>query len=88
MQKRLNKEGREKSLLLGLVDLYLETGKPIGSDTLRANGFETLSAATIRNYFVKLEQAGYLMQQHSSGDASLLNLRINSMQTIISKMPP
>lgn len=67
MQKRPNKEGREKSLLLGLVDLYLETGKPIGSDTLRTNGFETLSAATIRNYFAKLEQAGYLTQQHSSG---------------------
>jgi heat-inducible transcriptional repressor len=58
---------REKLLLLGLVDLYLETGKPVGSNTLRENGFETLSSATIRNYFAKLEEAGYLRQQHSSG---------------------
>ncbi len=54
-------------VLLGLVELYLKTGAPIGSNTLRENGFETLSSATIRNYFVNLEEAGYLKQQHSSG---------------------
>jgi heat-inducible transcriptional repressor len=67
VQKRPAKDEREKRVLLGLVELYLETGKPIGSDTLRENGFESLSAATIRNYFVKLEKAGFLKQQHSSG---------------------
>ncbi len=61
------KEQRERLLLLGLVDLYLQTGKPIGSNTLRENGFESLSSATIRNYFSKLEEGGYLRQQHSSG---------------------
>jgi len=61
------KDDREKSVLLGLVELYLESGKPIGSNTLRENGFDHLSSATIRNYFVKLEEGGYLKQQHSSG---------------------
>ncbi len=61
------KDQRERLLLLGLVELYLETGKPIGSNTLRENGFEALSSATIRNYFSKLEDLGYLKQQHSSG---------------------
>jgi heat-inducible transcriptional repressor len=61
------KDKREKWVLLGLVELYLETGKPVGSNTLRENGFETLSSATIRNYFAKLEEDGFLKQQHSSG---------------------
>jgi heat-inducible transcriptional repressor len=61
------KDKREKWILLGLVELYLETGKPVGSNTLRENGFDSLSSATIRNYFAKLEEEGYLKQQHSSG---------------------
>jgi heat-inducible transcriptional repressor len=61
------KDKREKWVLLGLVELYLETGKPIGSNTLKENGFDALSSATIRNYFSKLEEEGYLKQQHSSG---------------------
>lgn len=65
--KKPPKDEREKAVLLGLVELYLESGKPIGSNTLRENGFSHLSAATIRNYFVKLEEEGYLKQQHSSG---------------------
>ncbi|MBS0620964.1 MAG: heat-inducible transcriptional repressor HrcA [Verrucomicrobia bacterium] len=65
--KKPAKDQRERLILLGLVDLYLETGKPIGSNTLRENGFDSLSSATIRNYFSKLEEEGYLKQQHSSG---------------------
>lgn len=61
------KDKREKLILFGLVELYLQTGKPIGSNTLRENGFESLSSATIRNYFAKLEEEGYVKQQHSSG---------------------
>jgi heat-inducible transcriptional repressor len=65
--KRPAKDEKEKAVLLGLVELYLATGKPIGSNTLRENGFSHLSSATIRNYFVKWEEKGYLKQQHSSG---------------------
>lgn len=65
--KKPPKDQREKEVLLGLVELYLESGKPIGSNTLRENGFAHLSSATIRNYFAKLEEEGYLKQQHSSG---------------------
>lgn len=61
------RDQREKLVLMGLIELYLETGKPVGSNTLRENGFETLSSATIRNYFAKLEEEGLLKQQHSSG---------------------
>lgn len=65
--KKPSKDAREKTVLLGLVDLYLKSGAPIGSNTLKENGFDSLSSATIRNYFVKLEESGYLKQQHSSG---------------------
>ncbi len=67
VHKRPGKEDREKWVLTGLVELYLETGRPVGSDALRLAGFESLSAATIRNYFAKLEKGGFLKQQHSSG---------------------
>jgi heat-inducible transcriptional repressor len=65
--KKPPKDQRERLVLLGLVELYLKTGAPIGSNTLKENGFENLSSATIRNYFAKLEENGYLKQQHSSG---------------------
>lgn len=65
--KKSAKETRERKVLLGLIEYYLKTGKPVGSNTLKETGFEDLSSATIRNYFASLEQDGYLTQQHSSG---------------------
>ncbi len=65
--KKPGKDEREKQVLLSLVELYLKTGKPVGSQTLKEHGFDALSPATLRNYFVKLEEAGFLKQQHSSG---------------------
>jgi len=65
--KKLPKTDREQAVLLGLIELYLKSGKPIGSHTLQDNGFESLSSATIRNYFSKMEAQGYLKQQHTSG---------------------
>lgn len=52
---------------MGLVELYLETGRPVGSQTLKDHGFDGLSSATIRNYFAKLEEEGFLQQPHASG---------------------
>ena len=74
----LKKKEREKDVLLGLVDLYLLTGKPIGSNTLKTSKFESISSATIRNYFSNLEKQGFLHQHHSSGGRipSLLAYRL------------
>jgi heat-inducible transcriptional repressor len=65
--KKYNKKQRELAVLQGLVDLYIKTGEPIGSNTLKENGFDYLSPATIRNYFSNLEKDGFVHQQHSSG---------------------
>lgn len=65
--KKNPKKERERKVLLGLVDLYIRTGRPIGSNTLKESGFEAISSATIRNYCSKLEEEGYLVQHHTSG---------------------
>ena len=65
--KRVGKQDRERKVLLGLVEYYIQTGKPVGSNALKEAGFGDLSSATIRNYFANLEEAGYLTQSHSSG---------------------
>lgn len=67
IKKLGGKQDREKMVLLGLVDHYIQTGKPVGSNTLKEAEFEDLSSATIRNYFAHLEETGYLVQSHSSG---------------------
>jgi heat-inducible transcriptional repressor len=65
--KKKRKSERELSVLLGVVDLYIKNPKPVGSNSLRENGFDDLSSATIRNYFAKLESIGFLHQPHTSG---------------------
>ncbi len=67
MFRKSKKEAREFEVLIGLIELFLEQGKPIGSNTLKENGFASLSSATIRNYFCELEKKGLLTQPHSSG---------------------
>ena len=66
-KKRLTKSDRQEAVLLGLVDLFIKTNRPIGSHSLQEKNFDFLSSATIRNYFNKLEKEGYLHQSHSSG---------------------
>lgn len=66
VSKKRHKSNREKQVLLGLVEHYLITGKPVGSHTLQGAGFEDISSATIRNYFANLESEGFLSQQHAS----------------------
>ncbi|MEM1282995.1 MAG: heat-inducible transcriptional repressor HrcA [Chlamydiota bacterium] len=66
-KKKSSKKERERLVLMGLIEYYINTGLPVGSNTLKEAGFEGLSSATIRNYFAELEKQGYLKQQHTSG---------------------
>ena len=45
--KKPAKSQRERLILFGLIDLYLKTGKPIGSHTLREQGFEAQQLSVI-----------------------------------------
>jgi heat-inducible transcriptional repressor len=67
IQKRAGRRDREKRILFSLVEQYLRTGKPVGSQSLQEEALADISSATIRNYFASLEQEGYLKQQHLSG---------------------
>lgn len=85
------KASREKAVLLGLIDHFLRSGRPVGSNTLKEEGFEHLSSATLRNYFSKLESEGLLEQQHISGGRiptqKALRLYINEIQENIGTCP-
>jgi len=67
VKKKFTKEDKEQSILFGLIKLYIETNIPIGSNSLREQGFQHMSSATIRNYFAELEKKNLLAQQHISG---------------------
>jgi len=67
VKKRFTKEDKEKSILFGVIELYIKTNAPIGSNSLKESSFGSMSSATIRNYFAELEKKGLLTQQHASG---------------------
>ncbi|MFZ4772625.1 MAG: heat-inducible transcriptional repressor HrcA [Chlamydiia bacterium] len=66
----MQKEKRNKraiEVLFSLIELYLKTGKPVASNTLKEEELSHVSSATIRNYFAELEELGLLEQMHTSG---------------------
>lgn len=67
MTKRPLRQKKELSILVGLVEHYIKTGKPVGSGVLQEAEFHSMSSATIRNYFSSLEEEGYVRQVHTSG---------------------
>lgn len=66
-RKRSGRREKEQTILFRLVEHYLKTGKPVGSQALQEESCGEVSPATIRNYFVRLEEEGYVKQQHLSG---------------------
>ena len=57
---------RAREIFHQLVDLYLETGAPVGSRTLARKGGFNLSPASIRNVMADLEDLGLLYSPHTS----------------------
>lgn len=57
---------RMSQLLYGLVEEYIETGKPVGSLALAQSLNLTISPATVRLVFQELGNQGYLFQPHTS----------------------
>ena len=57
---------RAREIFRQLVDLYLETGAPVGSRTLSRKGGFNLSPASIRNVMADLEELGLLHAPHTS----------------------
>jgi heat-inducible transcriptional repressor len=57
---------RQKNLLRSVIEKYIETGEPVGSETLEKEASLGVSPATIRNEMVRLTALGYLRQPHTS----------------------
>ena len=62
----INLDERSKSVLLAIIDKYIETAEPVGSRTIAKNHPQHLSSATIRNAMSDLEDNGLLSQPHTS----------------------
>ncbi|MGB9706878.1 MAG: hypothetical protein ACPLXP_02275 [Microgenomates group bacterium] len=58
---------RQTRILKAIVEEYMESAKPVGSEALEKKYELGISPATIRNEMVKLTEAGYLRQPHASG---------------------
>lgn len=57
---------RSQEILRTLIQLHIDTGEPVGSETLSRALGRTLSSATIRNVMAELEKLGYLDHPHTS----------------------
>lgn len=57
---------RQTQILKALIDEYIETAEPVGSEALDKKYNLGVSPATIRNEMVTLTRAGYLRQPHTS----------------------
>lgn len=57
---------RQVQILKLIIDEYVNTAEPVGSENLEKKYNLTFSPATIRNEMVKLTELGYLKQPHKS----------------------
>lgn len=57
---------RQIKILKSLIEEFIETAKPVGSETLEKKYNFGVCPATLRNEMAKLTQMGYLKKQHSS----------------------
>lgn len=61
-----NLNERSASILREIVEIYSQTGQPVGSKTLAERLPVGLSSATIRNVMAELERQGLLLSPHTS----------------------
>jgi len=59
-------EDRQKNLLKYIIEEHIKTALPVSSSLMAAKYFPGLSSATIRNEMAELEEAGYIVQPHTS----------------------
>jgi heat-inducible transcriptional repressor len=57
---------RQRDILKALVQEYISTADPVGSETIRRVGRLEVSSATIRNELASLEEEGYIEQPYTS----------------------
>jgi heat-inducible transcriptional repressor len=58
---------RQERILKTIVELYIMTAHPVGSQAIVASSGLGVSSATVRHEMAVLEEAGYIRQLHTSG---------------------
>ncbi len=59
-------EQRRNKILEIIIEAYVSTASPVGSELVARKLRSSLSSATIRNIMVELEEAGFVEQPHTS----------------------
>ncbi|MEA2551356.1 MAG: heat-inducible transcriptional repressor, partial [Actinomycetota bacterium] len=57
---------RKGAVLRAVVEEYVRSGEPVGSETIAEHAGIGVSSATIRNELAALEELGYLKHPHTS----------------------
>jgi heat-inducible transcriptional repressor len=66
MAERPDLGPRKSAVLCAVVEIYVRSGEPVGSETMAEHAGLGVSSATIRNEMAALEELGYLMHPHTS----------------------
>lgn len=78
---------RKATILRALVQLYIRTGEPVGSEALASAAGLKVSSATIRNELAALEEMGYLTQPHTSAGRAPTDLAYRSYVDMLPARP-
>ena len=65
---------RHQKLLKAIIEEFIESGEPVGSQNLVEKYSLKVSPATVRNEMVRLTQMGYLTQPHTSAGRQPTNI--------------
>jgi heat-inducible transcriptional repressor len=76
---------RKAAILTALVEHYIRTGEPVGSEAVAASSALGVSSATIRNELAALEEMGYLTQPHTSAGRAPTDL---AYRYYVNLLPP
>lgn len=60
-------KARKEKILRWVVQQFVETRRPVGSQMIVSSALQDVSSATVRNIMKELEEEGYLYQPHTSG---------------------
>jgi heat-inducible transcriptional repressor len=87
MQNPRELSERKVGILRALVQLYIRTGEPVGSEALASFAGLGVSSATIRNELGALEEMGYLTQAHTSAGRAPTDLAYRSYVDMLPARP-
>src|SRR4051812_1763391 len=76
---------RKQAVLRAVVEEYVRTGEPVGSETVSERVTLGVSSATIRNEMASLEELGYLSHPHTSAGRAPTDL---GYRQYVDALPP